>query len=200
MSSSGKTTNLALNQWIRSDPVVMDDFNADNEKTDAAVKAAADSVVWRKIAAVVTSADAQQIDLDLTALDLTGYTAFRLLASFWTPNGGSISNPVYLRVNDVSSGYLAGSDGAAGTASSFLSIFYSCSGGTMADALLVPVGSQLHSVSQASNSTTFVGETYPIHANAYLSPMTISKFSIISDTAEYPLKSGARLVLLGMKI
>ena len=36
------TTNYQLNQWAKSDRVLMDDFNADNQKIDAALKAVAD--------------------------------------------------------------------------------------------------------------------------------------------------------------
>ena len=38
-----KTTNYQLNQWTKSDRVMMDDFNADNTKIDAALKANADT-------------------------------------------------------------------------------------------------------------------------------------------------------------
>ena len=37
-----KTTNYQLNQWAKSDRIMMDDFNADNAKIDAALKAVAD--------------------------------------------------------------------------------------------------------------------------------------------------------------
>ena len=39
-----KTTNYQLNQWAKSDRVMMDDFNADNAKIDAALKANADAI------------------------------------------------------------------------------------------------------------------------------------------------------------
>ena len=35
-----KTTNYQLNQWAKSDRIMMDDFNADNAKIDAALAAA----------------------------------------------------------------------------------------------------------------------------------------------------------------
>ena len=38
-----KTTNYQLNQWVKSDRIMMDDFNADNTKIDAALKANADT-------------------------------------------------------------------------------------------------------------------------------------------------------------
>ena len=34
-----KTTNYQLNQWAKSDRIMMDDFNADNQKIDAALAA-----------------------------------------------------------------------------------------------------------------------------------------------------------------
>ena len=39
---SNQTANYALSQWERTDKVQMEDFNADNAKLDAALKAAAD--------------------------------------------------------------------------------------------------------------------------------------------------------------
>ena len=40
---SNQTANYALSQWERTDQVKMDDFNADNVKLDAALKAEADA-------------------------------------------------------------------------------------------------------------------------------------------------------------
>ena len=39
MASTNKTDNYALNQWVGTDPVLMEDFNADNAKIDAALAA-----------------------------------------------------------------------------------------------------------------------------------------------------------------
>lgn len=39
MSSTNKTNSILLNQWVASDPVLREDFNADNEKIDAAIDA-----------------------------------------------------------------------------------------------------------------------------------------------------------------
>ncbi|MCI9156001.1 MAG: hypothetical protein HFF44_03545 [Lawsonibacter sp.] len=40
---SNQTPNYQLSQWEKSDKVLMDDFNADNAKIDAAIKAEADA-------------------------------------------------------------------------------------------------------------------------------------------------------------
>ena len=42
---TNQTANYQLNQWVKSDRIMMDDFNADNTKIDAALKANADAVV-----------------------------------------------------------------------------------------------------------------------------------------------------------
>ena len=45
-----KTANYQLNQWAKSDRVLMDDFNADNAKIDAALKANASAIAAEKTA------------------------------------------------------------------------------------------------------------------------------------------------------
>ena len=47
-----KTTNYQLNQWEKSDRIMMDDFNADNEKIDAALKSNADKAAAALAAAI----------------------------------------------------------------------------------------------------------------------------------------------------
>ena len=41
---SNQTANYQLNQWAKPDRIMMDDFNADNQKLDAALKANADAI------------------------------------------------------------------------------------------------------------------------------------------------------------
>ena len=54
-----KTTNYQLNQWAKSDRVMMDDFNADNAKIDAAMKANADAIAAETTARVAGDAALQ---------------------------------------------------------------------------------------------------------------------------------------------
>ena len=58
-----KTTNYQLNQWTKSDRVMMEDFNADNQKIDAALAAKS------RVACGVYTGDgtvSRTIDLDFT--------------------------------------------------------------------------------------------------------------------------------------
>ena len=79
-----KTANYQLNQWVKSDRVLMDDFNADNAKIDAAIKA------------VNAKADgkAAQSALDALAATVSGHTATleqkgncRIAVGTYTGNG-----------------------------------------------------------------------------------------------------------------
>ena len=58
-----KTTNYQLNQWAKSDRVMMDDFNADNAKIDAALKANADAIAAETTARVAGDAREAQKNL-----------------------------------------------------------------------------------------------------------------------------------------
>ena len=91
-----QTTNYNLNQWQRHDRVLMDDFNADNAKIDAAlakhdaaitaeasarqtaVAAAEGKISWVKLLDMTTSANAAQVDIDVSKLDLTKYHKMEL--------------------------------------------------------------------------------------------------------------------------
>lgn len=74
MASTNKTANFDLNQWIETDPVIRTDFNADNQKIDAALAAQP----YDKLMNITAEADAAQIELDLTDIDLTRYQALKI--------------------------------------------------------------------------------------------------------------------------
>ena len=63
-----KTTNYRLNQWAKTDRIMMDDFNADNAKLDAALTALDRSSKLHTILDMTTDKDTnyfqQKLDLD----------------------------------------------------------------------------------------------------------------------------------------
>ncbi len=63
---SNQTANYALSQWVRSDQVRMEDFNADNAKLDAALKAAEQRSAGldAKINATAAAAEQRSAGLD----------------------------------------------------------------------------------------------------------------------------------------
>ena len=67
MASTNKTPHLQLNQWTLSDPFLMEDFNSDNAKIDAAIK----EIPTVRLADVTTSAAAQTVEIDVSRMELT---------------------------------------------------------------------------------------------------------------------------------
>ena len=77
MASTNQTPHLGLSQWVLTDPFRMDDFNQDNAKIDAAVSA----IPYEKLMDVTTSADAAQVDLNVSGIDFTKYAVVQLFGS-----------------------------------------------------------------------------------------------------------------------
>lgn len=74
---STQTEHLGLHQWESTDPFLREDFNEDNRKIDEAVNRAqttADGAInFIKLMDFTTEEDAQQIDLDVSQLNLPQY-------------------------------------------------------------------------------------------------------------------------------
>ena len=68
-----KTTNYQLNQWVKSDRIQMEDFNSDNAKIDAALKALEDAQTVVKLLDMTTTEVLSEVTLDLSGIDLTRY-------------------------------------------------------------------------------------------------------------------------------
>lgn len=77
MASTNKTANLGLNQWVLSDPLLMEDMNEDNRRIDAA----ASGNQYVKLLDVTTSANAQQVDLDVSKIDFTKYVMVQVFVT-----------------------------------------------------------------------------------------------------------------------
>lgn len=94
MSSTNKTPNLELSQWVLSDPFNMTDFNEDNAKIDAAVEA----IPLVKLMDVTLQEQVATVELDLSGFDLTAYLSLRLYQRSDYTN-------INLRVNKISDPY-----------------------------------------------------------------------------------------------
>lgn len=92
LSSTNKTTNLKLNQWVLSDPFNMEDFNADNLKIENAMT----NIPVKKLAEVTLNATASTVELDLSGIDLSKYATLRVYQR-------SGVNNLYMRVNGYTS-------------------------------------------------------------------------------------------------
>lgn len=88
-----KTTNFDLPQWVKEDPIKMQDFNAAFQTIDETLKAAADATAEKADAATVQ----QTVTALQTALGSGGKTC-RISSGSYAGNGKTgQSNPVPLR-------------------------------------------------------------------------------------------------------
>lgn len=83
------TENYQLNQWAKTDRIQMDDFNADNAKIDAALKANANAIAAKADSSALsaeTNARTAAIS-QLSAEKLDKSEALRLYTGTWTGDG-----------------------------------------------------------------------------------------------------------------
>ena len=73
-----KTANYELNQWDPGDRILREEFNADNAKIDNAIEAVREALPIVFLREVVTTADAKQVDLELSDIDWNAYRHIRV--------------------------------------------------------------------------------------------------------------------------
>ena len=97
-----KTTNYQLNQWAKTDRILMDDFNADNAKLDEALAVHAAALAGKAPMAllhdVTLAEDAKEIVLDMGAKNWSSY-GIVLLA--YTPGSSQTYGELYLRSDET---------------------------------------------------------------------------------------------------
>lgn len=127
-----KTQAYQLNQWDEDDRIMREDFNADNAKIDAAITEVRAENPYRLIRSVTTTAEAGQIDVDVSDIDFTKYLKIELF--FHSPDYG---NSLMLRINNISSesyayGFIGGQGGAATQYDTQMAYFYQNGRGILA--------------------------------------------------------------------
>ena len=98
-----KTPNFQLNQWEKADRIMMEDFNSDNAKLEAALNTIWETFPLVKLVSQTLSAETTRTDLDLSGIDLTDYRQLQLHIRF--PSGTIPSHYLAMQVNEVASGY-----------------------------------------------------------------------------------------------
>ncbi len=111
--SVNKTPDAQLNQWVLSDPVRMEDFNADNAKIDFAISELsgkianlsatlsgfAESLPLVKLIDITTQYPAAQVDLNLTDVNLSRFSAVFLTTNVQSIPFGIYQN-IFVRINN----------------------------------------------------------------------------------------------------
>lgn len=110
--STNKTQNYQLNQWVKSDRVLMSEFNADNAKIDAALASKASASALSSLQSVVNgkASSSSVASLSQTVSQGLGQRNCRIVTGTYTgdgtygpdhPNTLSFQNkPLYLIVSD----------------------------------------------------------------------------------------------------
>lgn len=136
MASSAKTENLSLNQWEATDPVLREDFNADNCIIDMALKRQCKMFCGRTESCGDLTRSLQNLELDFepklvwlwqSGVDAPWYTLFPIMrgtqkvccAKFGTDDTGTLNTA--FSGNNVSWSPVSGMpDAADGTMLNFL--------------------------------------------------------------------------------
>ena len=121
MASTNKTGNIQLNQWVAEDPVLMEDFNADNQKLDAAIGEIKQGALLKKLLDItVTTSGVKTVELNLSGIDLSKFQRLYL----YVDNSGLTQ--FYMRVNKNTGTYRANSVNAQWDNVNGYSMFNDC--------------------------------------------------------------------------
>ena len=107
MASTNKTEKLNLNQWVETDPVLREDFNADNAILDAVIG----NMPWVRLVDVVTTEEAAQLDLDISDIDVSQFTDYYFICTFKGALSVTGNNLGALRINGLGNGQYCGLNG-----------------------------------------------------------------------------------------
>ena len=116
------TENYQLNQWEQSDRVLMEDFNADNAKLDAALKANADAVTelsnrsrFTKLKEFTSTEASSFLEIYLNDIDWAAWD--KVHVDIQAPRGGSYY--FYVADAESSSGHIGSISCNSNSGSSF---------------------------------------------------------------------------------
>lgn len=227
MSSTGKTTNLGLNQWELTDPFLMEDFNEDNAKIDEAlgevdskIAAAAEQSAFVSLMDVKLTAASRSIELDFSNIDLSQYASLEMRMylphshtdkTYLCATMNDITNNVYASASDwtipsqAGSGYFDSGTLQNQMRLSYMSkdAGYNC-GYTMTVSLVGDKAPVLFC--DGANCASDGGSGYRMYAWRYISTMsddtvtaaTLNKIKLYPDSGNF--KAGARITVHGVRL
>jgi len=209
MASTNKTPLLGLNQWVLSDPFLMEDMNEDNRRIDEA----AGANPYHKLIDITATANAQQIDLDVSQIDFSKYAMIQIFADLPAPLPINTAAVLYVKINNaggvVKDLYASGSPASA--AQSYVGKGYISND--------TPIHTRaLFEITGIQNSST--GSVYRVRssvvayrngnvgandsetvASVLLAAGTRpTSINFLTDSASAYLQAGSRIVVYGVKV
>lgn len=203
MASTNKTANLQLNQWVLTDPLLMEDMNEDNRKLDAAVG----SSPYVKLMDVTSAANAQQIDLDLSGIDFSKYAKVEIFAYNLKFTPFNTASFLYAKLNNLGASLQTVPEGQ------IIDQAYIAYTGTTNHNINDPsllkmelsgfpdvISSSLYWVSMKSSGRWYRGGNKTVeHCGSWQYNAPLTTLSFITDVSSAYIMAGARFLIYGVK-
>lgn len=210
--ASSTTAHYGLSQWAAEDLIRREDFNHDfaaidaalhsqQQTSSAAITALEESVCLVRLAGTVTTAEAAQIPLDLSAIDLSEYAELWLLVDQLDASSHS-GQRIRLTFNNSTSGYKDdGNSSYSSTAHADLGAFGRASGYIkhlrirLFDTAAGVALDQTEDYTLASDSVDVSGSRLVLWKGGHLADVTSIQLKISANQ----FAAGAALRLYGLK-
>lgn len=172
--ASQQTPNYNLNQWIKTDRILMDDFNADNQKIDAAIAGRLGPI--EEIKSMTLSETAYSFSLDISDIDWSKWSIVFVEASYQISCNTSGNGSLRLELVDAHLATVA--QGAMSLASStrstamMLVLFPARNGGTPSLNLSFPDG-QVYQSTLALQEATSISSSMALKGAKFLDGTTV---------------------------
>lgn len=201
------TQNYQLNQWEQSDRVLMEDFNSDNQKIEAALAAVrlelAESVAACpvvKLMDITVQEATAQIDLNLEHIDLELY---RTLIVELYPSVNSVQNTgICIKCNNLSDIYHQNDTSSVGLSDFNMGANVQASLMCAHIALMAGglVGLPVHSYWNKVDKYHYVDCLDHACGTTAVNKSTLQSLNLVVLGSEKYLSSGTRIILRGVKL
>ena len=190
------TENYQLNQWVETDRVLMEDFNDNNEKIDAAIAAVQETVRYVLIAEATLNTAGSRLSMNVFNVDWSSYLKLELFVT-----GHAASGNLALQVNKLTTGYYSsgagtGSTGSASNNGSSLAVWIS-QGNVAAGLAEFPTPHPAASVTCFNAAAAASGSSLSYSTGVKIAPITWSQLRTFDLTGNLP--AGCRMCLYGVR-
>ena len=97
--ATNHTTNYQLNLWEPGDSFLREEFNQNSQKINAALEELAARTTYVPLLDITTSAQASQVNLDVSEIDFTKWKMVRLTYDQASDGGSGIDSQLLVRLN-----------------------------------------------------------------------------------------------------
>jgi len=195
--SSGQTANYELNQWAKSDRILMEDFNADNAKIDAAIQAVYAAMPYVFLRKIVTETDAQQVDVDISDID---WSEYRHLLMHVEMQSGSVY--IFTRLNGLQGssdyqGFRTPSESSALSSVSYGSLIIpNTAGATYRTSIQITGGITNPEIRTALSGGNYNGVYWCV--NSLANPLSTVNF--FANSTGSTISAGATITFYGVRV